>query len=181
MRITKLFLTLLIVLLVLLAASCSKLNVPDEYIIRESALLDSLGNNNRSLVLFYTDWCGAADHRIENYYKPLQEKINNGELDLKLILLASDVNIPISEVDEFRELGMECFYIDDPGGSAFINRMSIKSYINELFPDNEVERISSFQYGIPVELLVTDKLEIVNEKETVKSWEYIKEVLELKD
>ncbi len=163
-----------------ISTSCApKLNVPSEYIISGVSLKDSLKQNDKNLVLFWTDWCGASKHRIERYYKPLSDKIKKDDLDLDLILLASDANITLEDMDKFRNLGISCYFIDRPGGNAILNRMSIKRFINNTFPDNQIDKLTKFQYGIPVELLITKNLEIINEKETKKSSEFIFEILNL--
>lgn len=172
--------TSLAILTLLLLFSCSsKLDVPADFIISETDLRDSLSQNNSTLVLFWTDWCSASKSQISNYYLPLNDSIKKNNLDLKLILLASDENVSLEKIKEFRKLGISSFYIERPGGNAILNRMSIKSYINEAFPSNKVERINQFQYGIPVELLVNKQLEIVNEKEYDKSFELISSILKL--
>ena len=59
--------------------------------------------------------------------------------------------------------------------------MSIKRFINNTFPDNQIEKITGFQFGIPVELLINKDLQIINDKETLKSFELISEILDLKN
>lgn len=170
---------LIVCIALLLSASCAKLNVPQGYIISEAALKDSIQQNDTTLVLFWTNWCGASHNRLENYYKPLAQKVAADSLDLKIILLASDANISLEKIDAFRKLGISCFYIDQPGSTAIANRMAIKNYINNSFPENEIARIKGIQYGIPVELLMTKNLDIINELETNRSYDYIAKELDL--
>jgi thiol-disulfide isomerase/thioredoxin len=163
----------------LLMTSCaSKLDVSSDYVISGDSLKQMLKQKDESLVLFWTDWCGASKYRIENYYKPLIEKIKSDKLDLQLILLASDANISTDDIDKLRELGILCYYIERPGNNAILNRMSIKKFINKTFPDNEVQRIKKFQYGIPVELWVNRDLKILNDTEHGKSYTYVSKLLE---
>ncbi len=169
------------VIFAIVSTSCqSKLNVPSEYIISGNSLKNSLKQTDNNLVLFWTDWCGASKSRIEKYYKPLSAEIEKNDLDLKIILLASDENITLEDIDQLRNNGITCYYIEKPGGNAITNRMSIKRFINNTFPDNQIKKITEFQYGIPVELLITKDLEIINDKETGKSFEFISEILNLK-
>mgnify|MGYP000930977089 CR=1 FL=1 len=167
-----------IILVVISLLSCAgKLDVPDKYIISETALRDSLSKNNNTVVLFFTEWCSASQDRLKNTYRPLNDSIKKNNLDLDIILLASDENVSLEQVEEYRKLGISTFYIQKPGANTIMNRMAIKSFINEAFPENEIERITKFQYGIPVELLFNKELEIVNEKDYNKSYELISSIL----
>lgn len=167
----------LIFITILLSSCGSKLDVPSEYVLSEEALREKLGQQDTNLVLFWTDWCAASKHRIETTYKPLVEQLEKDSLDLQLILLAADENVSIEHLVELRELGLKCYYIENPGNNAIFNRMAIKSYINDAFPNNKVEKINKFQFGIPVELLITKELEIVNARESSKSISFTHKIL----
>ena len=168
---TLLFLTIFV-------SSCgSKLDMPQEYILTEEALKENLKQHDTNLVMFWTDWCGASKHRLETVYKSLVKQLESDSLNVQLILLAADQNVTVEQIIELRELGLNCYYIDRPGDNAILNRMRIKSYINNAFPDNKVEKINKFQFGIPVELLITKELEIVNALEYSKSAAFIEEII----
>ena len=97
-------------------------------------------------------------------------------MDVQLILLAADQNVTLEQIDELRGLGFNCFYIDRPGNHPFVNRRAIKSYINSAFPNNEVKRTGGGQYALPVELLITSDLEIVNAVTYSKSAAFIEAI-----
>ena len=161
----------------LASTSCASLKVPEGYLIDESALKDSLALNEHNIVLFWTNWCRGSHYRIDSLYTPLAKEISRQGLNLKIYLIASDANISLSQVDELRKRGFSTYFMDHPGGMAIANRLAIKKFINNAFPDNEVERIKGIQFGIPVELLITKQLKIINEKETRKSFDFIKEII----
>lgn len=167
----------LIVLTSILTSCSSKLDVDSKYIINQEALKDSLKQKEKTLVLFWTNWCGASKQTIKDHYLPMMDSIKRNNLDLKLILLASDENIKVETIEEQRALGISAFYIEKPGGIAILNRMSIKDFINDVFPDNEMEHISKFQFGIPVELLINKELDLINEKDENLSFEYKVKIL----
>ena len=173
----KTFILISVTALTIICMSCTSLKVPSSYIIDEASLRDSLGLNEKNLILFWTDWCGASHQRIQSNYLPLNEEIKKQNLPFKIVLLASDSNISLDEIDQYRNRGISCFYIDKPGSFAIANRTSIKRFINNCFPDNEVEQIKGVLYGIPVELLVNKDLEIINETETNKSHLFINQIL----
>lgn len=170
-------LLVLAVIVLSLCSACTRLKVPTDYVMNESSLIDSLALNEKNLVLFWTDWCRGSHYRIDSMYIPLSKEIKKRGLDLKIFLLASDSNISLEQIEKLRKMGISTYYIDKAGGFAIANRIAIKKYINTAFPDNEVERIKGIQYGIPVELLISKDLEIINEKETDKSYAYIQQIL----
>ncbi|MFK8044422.1 MAG: hypothetical protein AB8B72_02925 [Crocinitomicaceae bacterium] len=87
--------------------------------------------------------------------------------------MASDANVTVEEIEKLRTTGISTYYINKPGSFASANRLAIKKFINSTFPDNDIVKMQRIEYGIPVELLITKNLEIVNEKETIKSYEFI--------
>lgn len=150
--------------------SCaSKLDVEAEYVLSQEELKELLANNDQTLVLFYTEWCGAAQHLIKTSYLPLNDSIRAQGLDLQIIMLAGDEKVPLDTLNKHRDLGIKSYYIERPGANPLFNRMAIKSYINELFPDNKLERIQKTQYGIPVELWISADLEFLNEDDYSKA------------
>ena len=160
-----------------LSSCTSKINVPQEYIITKESLKDSLSVENESIVFFWTGWCGGSKMQLQNHYLPLADSIKSQDLDVKLLLIASDENIPLTEVQQYREKGISVFYLERPGTNPIANRMAIKKFINKSFPDNNFTHLDKFGFGIPVSMLIDKDLNIVNEKEYNKSFTYVLELL----
>lgn len=176
---------LLLVLVVLMATSCkSNLKVISDqgdknhddykaYIITPEALRDTIKLNTNSIVVFWTDWCGASKQNLKNTYLPLFDSIQSNNLDFKLILIAGDNNIPFSEIKAYKEKGISAFYIPKSGGHPIGTRLALRKYINKAFPDNEISQIKFDSFIIPIILLVDKDLNVINDLNRNIVYEFI--------
>ena len=108
-----------------------------------------------------------------NRYLVLNDSIQKNNLDIGLIFIASDQFIKLDKLKEQRELGIEAYYLSAPGDNAFLNRRNIKSFIGDVFPDQEISGIASFGFSIPTELLVDRNMKVLNAENASKSYAFV--------
>jgi hypothetical protein len=167
---------------VVVLAGCFPKSLPKEvspeYIISAKQLSEKVKSQPESFIFFYTHWCGASKMRLETQMEPLNQLVKDSVLAANVILIAGDTKIPLSEVQGFRDQGMECYYYQNPGDNPIANRWAIKGLINDWLPQNNLESIEGFQYGIPVLIYLNDKMEVLNPTRNNVGFSRIMDLLE---
>jgi hypothetical protein len=142
--------------------SCAQ-QAPTALSIDQKELQLKISQKKITILYFWTSWCGVSNNIIPETYLPLADSIENGDYNANVILLCGSSGID-SQVTALRKPALQSYYINKVGnGMAIIDRNAIKKFIKELFPEHTWEQLDEFGFGIPITLVVDDKLKIIHE------------------
>lgn len=145
-----------------LLCSC-KQQAPATLSIDQKELQSKIKQKKITILYFWTSWCGVSNNIIQETYFPLADSIEKSGYDANVILLCGSSGID-SKVTALRKPALQSYYLKQVGnGMAIMDRSAIKKFIKELFPGYEWKQLDEFGFGIPVTLVVDDKLKIINE------------------
>ena len=170
MRESKLLVALIFILL---SACTDPMDVDPQWIINPNELKIITQEHKRTYVLFWTDWCSGSKLTRDHLFIPFADTIHRSGLDMAVILIAADENIPLDTIKKQRDRGLNAFYLQAPGGSPFLHRRAIKNFIQEALPGNDLETVSGMFFPIPVKLVIDQDQKILNRssREVPAPWE----------
>lgn len=109
-----------------------------------------------TFVLIWTNWCDSSKKECFNKYIPLAESLNK-KPNFNVIIIAADETIPQRLIASHQASGIHSYFLSNPGGSSWFNRLRIKSFLNYCYPDQELTCASGFLFKTPIQFLVCDQ------------------------
>lgn len=145
--------------------SCSGGKTNDELTLSSEKLQTIIKEKPKTLLFFWTSWCGASHYVLENTYKQLADSLEKQSIDANIILLCASANQD-SIVKTLSQLfGIQSYYMENPGsGMALLDRYHIKEFLTINFGEHNQELITkgNLQFGIPISLIVNDENKLIN-------------------
>ncbi len=155
----------LIITASILFFSCSGVKTNDGLTLSSEKLQMIVKEKPKTLLFFWTSWCGASHYVLENTYKNLADSLEKLSINANIILLCASANQD-STIKVLSELsGIQSYYMENPGsGVAPLDRYRIKKFLNTNFGKDNQKLITGgdFQFGIPISIIVNNENELIN-------------------
>lgn len=147
-------------------------------VITQSQLEEHIESKDLTLVFFYTSWCGASSYMYEEFVLPYHKSIQEHNANAQIIMIAGDDAVTKEKVREIENEGILSYRLNNAGTLPPKNRYKIRKFTEKAFPNQEVESIQGFSFGIPATLLINKKGEILNTKEATDFYGILRDYIE---
>jgi hypothetical protein len=157
-----LYLSALVAFILSSSFSCIR-RAPDNLSIDEDRLRSVIKEKKITVLCFWTSFKGVSKNIATETYTALGDSINANKYNANVILLNGSGGAD-SLIKSLNRPGVQSYYtqfIGDEKGS--MDYEAIKGFVKDLFPDYKWKQLAKEHFGIPITLIVDQKLKVINE------------------
>lgn len=145
-------------------------SVDKDYLIDVTQMQEKIADVDTSIIIFWTDWC-TGKHNIENEYVSYLDYIQENSLNAQVFLIASDNQIKDEVISKYADMGFKSYSIN-AGNFVMMNRIKIRQFIRNVFPNENIKDFKTITYAIPVVLWVTKDGKVLNKDDLSKTYPF---------